>query len=304
MRNERYLCICADDFGLSEGINAAALELADREKLSAIGCMVRRPLWHIGSRDLRHLDAGRVDVGLHLDLEFPPVPGGGDRHLVSLIGLAYLRLLRGNRLRDEIRFQLNSFEDRMGRAPAFIDGHRHVHQLPGVRDVLIAETMSRYRAAPPWLRNTAPAERRWLPRSKTDIKANVIHALGGRELNRLADLYGIPISRSLLGVYTFPGSDVDYQSAFSKWVEQCRNGDVLMCHPSLGGLPAAPHDHSRRREYLALRALDLATLHATAGIIVAPLSRVFCPTAITSARPGDLADSRAAHRKALEGEAD
>ncbi|CAN5750177.1 hypothetical protein BH11PSE13_BH11PSE13_05600 [soil metagenome] len=244
MSDERFLCICADDFGLSEGIDAAALELADRGKISAIGCMVRREFWHTGSRELRHLDADHVDVGLHLDLDFPSTPGAPDGSLASLIALAYSGLLKGARLRDEIRFQLSSFEDRMGRPPAFVDGHRHVHQLPGVRDLLVAEMSMRYRHAPPWLRNTSPTELRWLPRSgtgvtidlKSHLKAHVIHALGGSELQRIATEHAIPMSRSLLGVYTFPGNEIDYRAAFAQWFANCRSGDVLMCHPSLGGM--------------------------------------------------------------------
>lgn len=298
MSDERFLCICADDFGLSEGINAAALELAEQRKISAIGCMVRRDFWPAGSRTLQHLDTDHVDIGLHLDLDFPATPGGRDGSLASLIALAYLGRLKGSRLRDEIRFQLSSFEDRMGRAPAFVDGHRHVHQLPGVRDLLVAELTTRYRDALPWLRNTSPSEPRRLPRTKTEFKARVIHALGGSELKRLADRHGIPMSRSLLGVYTFPANDVDYKRDFSNWLLQCGNGDVLMCHPSLGeremtalGVPPAPHDASRRREYLALRAIDLAALHQTAGIVVAPLSKAFRSNAADSAMPLDLTDS-------------
>jgi predicted glycoside hydrolase/deacetylase ChbG (UPF0249 family) len=288
MSDERFLCICADDFGLSEGIDAAALELAERGRISAIGCMVRRNFWHTGSRELRHLDADHIDIGLHLDLDFPSAPDGRDGSLASLVALAYLGLLKGARLRDEIRFQLSCFEDRMGRAPAFIDGHRHVHQLPGVRDLLVAEMTTRYRHAPPWLRNTAPTQRHWRSKAgvtvdlKTHLKAKVIHALGGRELQRIAAEHSIPMSRSLLGVYTFPGNDIDYQNALVQWIVRCRSGDVLMCHPSLGGMLPAPHDESRRREYLALRALDLTALHATSGIAVAPLSRVFGRTPASS----------------------
>lgn len=272
MSDKRFLCICADDFGLSEGINAAALEVADRGKISAIGCMVRRGHWHSGIRDLRQLDDGRIDIGLHLDLDVPAALGGRDSSLALLISRAYLSLLPRHRLREEIRFQLNSFEDDMGRAPAFVDGHRHVHQLPGVRDLLVEELVARYRAAPPWLRNTAPAEPHWRPRTRTEAKAGLIHALGGRTLERLAKQHGIPMSQRLLGVYAFSANDLVYSNHLAQWLRQCRSGDVLMCHPSLGGTPAAPHDGARRREYLALQALDVEALYKTAGIVVAPLS--------------------------------
>lgn len=42
------LCICADDFGMSAGINAAVLDLIARRNLSATGCLVLREAWPRG----------------------------------------------------------------------------------------------------------------------------------------------------------------------------------------------------------------------------------------------------------------
>ena len=64
----RYLCICADDFGMSAGINSAVLDLAEQGKISATGGMVRREAWLAGARMLRRLDPAQFDAGLHLDL--------------------------------------------------------------------------------------------------------------------------------------------------------------------------------------------------------------------------------------------
>ncbi|MFS2054851.1 ChbG/HpnK family deacetylase, partial [Variovorax sp. CT11-76] len=56
------LCICADDFGMSAGINAAVLDLIARRNLSATGCLVLREAWPWGLPALRRVDAARVDV--------------------------------------------------------------------------------------------------------------------------------------------------------------------------------------------------------------------------------------------------
>ena len=45
----RHLCVCADDFGMSPGINAAVLELAELGKISATSGMVRRGAWAAGA---------------------------------------------------------------------------------------------------------------------------------------------------------------------------------------------------------------------------------------------------------------
>ena len=41
----RPVCICADDFGMGHAINEAVLALVEHERLSAVGCMVRRAAW-------------------------------------------------------------------------------------------------------------------------------------------------------------------------------------------------------------------------------------------------------------------
>lgn len=267
----RTLCICADDFGLSEGINIAALMLADAGKISAIGCMVRRDAWATGARDACRLSPADLDLGLHLDLSFPDRHAHPERGLLGLIALSYLGLLRRGPLREEIRAQLGRFEDDTGRAPAFVDGHRHVHQLPAVRDLLVDELVRRYGSAKPWLRSTAP------PRAGPGRgKAGLIHALGGRALARLALRRGLPMSRALLGVYDFSNA-CDYNDRLVAWRAQCESGDVLMCHPSIGDAAQVPHAPARLREYAALQHFDWSGGTGRAPLRIAPLSRSLCP---------------------------
>ncbi|HET7867524.1 MAG TPA: ChbG/HpnK family deacetylase, partial [Burkholderiaceae bacterium] len=149
----RTICIAADDFGLHGGINAAVLHLAAMGRVQAIGCMVGAPAWAAGAPNLRALDPHRVDLGLHLDLcEHPMRPPG--RRLDTLLAAGLLRQLDRHALRAEIRAQLDTFEQTLGRPPAFIDGHRHVHQLPGVREELLDELAQRRGPLQPWLRCT------------------------------------------------------------------------------------------------------------------------------------------------------
>lgn len=65
---QRSVCLCADDFGLHDGINAAVLDLAQRRRLGATACMVDGPCWAEGADALRALPTSWLDVGLHLDL--------------------------------------------------------------------------------------------------------------------------------------------------------------------------------------------------------------------------------------------
>ncbi len=265
----RRLCICADDYGMSAGINAAVLNLVERGRISATGCMVLRSAWKVGAQRLSTLSPLLLDAGLHLDLSHLPGRDGADRSLGRLIAACYLRTADRAWLREQVRMQLAMFEEAMGRAPSFVDGHRHVHQLPMVRDILVRELSDRYAGQPPWLRSTAPGRAvRW------PQKQDLIFALGGRALRRQARQHGIPTNGRLLGVYAFDDT-VPYRTRLENWAEGCADRDVLMCHPSLSRLPSDPIAEARCREYRALNAFD-ATAHTAGGlpVTVMPLSQI------------------------------
>ncbi|MFM9921980.1 ChbG/HpnK family deacetylase [Variovorax sp. H27-G14] len=267
----RHICICADDFGLSTGVNIAVVDLAQRGKISATSGMVRRSAWLAGAQALRRIAPARLDVGLHLDLTRPLRVDGPEPGLAGLLAQTYTRTVFAAGLKADIRDQLTRFEDAMGRAPAFIDGHRHVHQFPVVRDLLVEEVARRYPTAPPWLRGTAPAARqgpdRW--------KASLIYALGGARLAAAAARHGIPTSRHLLGVYDFSGDAHGYAQRLAGWLAACTTGDVLMCHPAAGILPSDPHGAARLREYAVLRDLALPLPGLPGGLWLSPLSALF-----------------------------
>lgn len=268
--SSRSLCICADDFGLSAGVNTAVIDLVERGIVCATSGMVRRRAWLAGARALRRLDAGTFDAGLHLDLTRPEVSGGPEPALTGLVARTWTRTAFAPGLRADIRDQFSRFEDAMGRAPAFVDGHRHVHQLPMVRELLVEEIVRRYGASPPWLRHTAPGPGRGAER----LKAGLIHALGAAGLSALAHRHGIPTSRRLLGVYDFEGDMQDHQQRLTAWIAASETGDVLMCHPSAGLTPGDPIGPARLREYAVLRDLVFPVRDADGAgeVVLAPLS--------------------------------
>ena len=118
----------------------------------------------------------------------------------------------------------------MGRAPDFIDGHQHVHQLPQIRTALLQEMKQRYPVEGPWLRGTrAPAQSGvpWQYR----FKAKIIQTLGAAALKKQAGK-GYRVSPRLLGVYDFQGGEPAYAQWLAVWLALMRDGDVLMCHPA------------------------------------------------------------------------
>jgi predicted glycoside hydrolase/deacetylase ChbG (UPF0249 family) len=230
------ICICVDDFGMHAGINEAALRLAGMNRVHAISCLVGGMSWTGRSRVLRRLDARDVDIGLHLDLTETPLLDGSRRPLRDLILDSVLRRLDRRIIRAEIRAQLDAFEQALGRAPAFVDGHQHVHQFRTVRTELIEELQARYRGSTPWIRSTRTPRagcRSINMLGRDCLKPRGIEWLGSRGLASAAHRLGYPQNRHLLGVYDFEGGRSRYRELLARWLLAAVDGDLLMCHPSL-----------------------------------------------------------------------
>lgn len=262
----RRIALCVDDYGLHAGIEAAVLDLAGRAGVSAVSCMVGLPRWPDSGRALRALDEGAVDVGLHLDLTESPFDTTLRRSVGAWIAQAGLGLLPTARLRAEIDAQLDAFTAVVGRAPAHVDGHQHVHQLPGVRDLLV-DAVLRRGAPRPWLRSTRA------PRG-AGFKPQVIAALGSAGLSALAARHGLHQNDRLLGVYGFDADAAGYAAHLARWLDEAVDGDLLMCHPSR--MVPAPGDAilaARTAEAAVLCSDTWPALLARAGVALAPISR-------------------------------
>lgn len=276
LRRMSRLTLCLDDFGLHAGVNAAALELARLGRLDALSCLVGAPGWAAGQRQLEAFAPARVDVGLHLDLTDAPLRPDLRHDLPALIARAALHALPAARLHDEIEAQLDAFEAARGAPPAHVDGHRHVHQLPQVREALLAVLQRRYPRQRPWLRATrhaanlvVPAGAAWVER----LKPRMIEALGAAGLARRARADGWAQNARLLGVYGFGGGAEAYRRWLAAWLDAARDGDLLMCHAALGDAPGDPLAAARRAEAQVLCGDAFAQALAARGVVQGPLRR-------------------------------
>lgn len=264
----KCIALCLDDFGLHQGINQAALQLANLGRISAISCMVGAPHWRAGAPRLAQLPEDRVDVGLHLDFTEHPLNPAARRPLPALIALAGARLLDRALIRGEIQTQLEVFEQALGRAPAHVDGHQHVHQFPVIREELIAVLLERYPQRRPWLRRTKR------PRGLPGFKPWLIERLGCDAFSRLAREHGYPQNESFLGIYGFQGDAARYASRLAQWLGMAGHGDLLMCHAGGSAPVRDPILAARCNEWQVLAGPAFADLLAQAGVRLAPLSRL------------------------------
>ncbi|MBX3620748.1 MAG: ChbG/HpnK family deacetylase [Rhizobacter sp.] len=274
----RAICVCVDDFGLHAGVNEAALRLAAMGRVHAIGCLVGGPAWPAGAARLRALPAEAVDVGLHLDFTERPCGPASRRGLAALIASSLAGRLDAGAVRAEIGAQLQAFEAALGRAPAFVDGHQHVHQLPVIRGALLHELSARYGAARPWLRRTRVGGRPGTGRLPAWAKARVIETLGAGGLAVLARAAGYPQNTGLLGVYDFRGGAARYRTLLAAWLHAAAEGDLLMCHPSaamvLTDPLADPLLGARCAEYAVLGGPAFEALRRDAALTLMPMSRI------------------------------
>ena len=231
----RALVLCADDYGLHPFVDDAVCELARARRLSATSCMTTAPRWPEAAAALRELRPA-LSVGLHFNLTEGHGGAYAAHGLGEVLRAAYLRRLPAKALRQAWARQLDGFERAMGTPPDFVDGHQHVHQLPGVRRALLQELQARYGsgAALPWVRSTVPASGLW-----RSPKAAVIALLGGWSATRLLRRAGVVMNQGFGGVYGFDAPDTDaYRAHMRQWLAQAAGGGaLLMCHPATRPVP-------------------------------------------------------------------
>jgi chitin disaccharide deacetylase len=227
---QKHICICADDFGLSSSINQGIIELIAINRISAVSCMVYGTKWHEGLSALLNLkqnnNDNKIDIGLHLDL-IDTVKINTSKKLVNLIIHSYLRKLNKQEIIHNIKIQLDKFEHDTNQIPDYIDGHQHIHQFPIIRDILIQELLQRYTDKLPWIRCTST--QKFL--ANLNFKAQIIDFLGSKQLKILAHKHGFFTNSHLIGVYNFSNT-TDYEKKYAHWLKFIQHKDLLMCHPA------------------------------------------------------------------------
>jgi predicted glycoside hydrolase/deacetylase ChbG (UPF0249 family) len=243
--------------------NAGILSLAARGRLSATSLQVDGPA---ARHDTADLQASGLQVGLHLNFTESFGQPGLCLPLGTLIRAAWLGRLSLDAVRAGVHRQLAQFQDIMGRAPDYVDGHQHVHQLPGIRDALL-DALPQPQSGRPWVRDVGRPRMAGLP-PRQRFKATVIAHLGAAGLRRRALARGHALNPGFLGVYDFQGGIPAYEGWMRRWLAACRDGDVLMCHPALGTDAADGLSAQRQAEHDVLAGPEMGRLLAHHHLII------------------------------------
>jgi predicted glycoside hydrolase/deacetylase ChbG (UPF0249 family) len=271
----RSIILCADDYAISPGVSRGIVELARMGRLSATSAMSVAPDW---PRLARGLDGvrDRIAIGLHLTFTgLAPLgamprfaPEGRFPPLGQVVRDALTRRLPLAEIAAEIDRQLDAFVAGFGREPDFVDGHQHVHALPGIRDALLAALVKRGLAGRVWLRDPADRAVSILRRRVEARKALVVGALalGFAEAARRA---GFAANQGFSGFSGFdPAADLAVD--FASYLVAPGPAHLVMCHPG----HVDPGDvldevvESREREFAYLASDAFASLLAERDVVL------------------------------------
>lgn len=276
----RPFVLCADDYGMNDGISRGVLALARAGRVSATSAMTNAPAWPDAAGELRG-SSGGIGVGLHLTLTWGRplgsmprlAPDGRMPPLSRVVRLAFASRLPIPEIAAEIERQLDSFEAALGRLPDFVDGHQHVHVLPGIRASLLQALANRCGRRPgarrPWLRDPSDRIGAMLRRRLAVGKAVGVTAFAAG-FARQARRSGFPTNEGFSGFSTFdPGRDLHADMA--RHLTALGRSPVVMCHPGYGDLThPSEHEGARQREQAYLASDDFAALLVERGLVLAP----------------------------------
>ena len=233
----RRIWLCADDYGMAEGVNRSIRELISRGRLNATSVMVVGAA--IGRAEVTALqDAAasspRCAIGLHatltapfrpLTMHFRPLNGGLFLPFPAMLRSGLLRRLDPELIEDEFAAQLAAFKELFGRAPDFVDGHQHVQLFPQVRDAFLRAVKE---AAPDaWVRQCGRLQP--LARLLGAPKALVLDVLSA-QFRKRAVAAGIAFNPAFAGAYDFSKAP-DFGELMGEFLDGLPDGGLVMCHP-------------------------------------------------------------------------
>lgn len=262
----RRIWLCADDYGISPGVNRAIRDLIKRGRLNATSVMVVGPA---SDRDEiaklqdavaeRHAWGDRCAVGLHvtltapfrpLTMHFRPADGGMFLPLPKMLQRSLARRLDREIVQSEIAVQLAAFQELFGRAPDFMDGHQHTQLFPVVRDAFLAAVSAQAPGA--WVRQGG----RNLPLAKrlAAPKALLLDTLS-LQFRKRAARASISFNTAFAGAYDF-SRKADFGALMQTFLEGLPDGGLVMCHPgfvdeTLVALDPLTHQREQEHAYLA-----------------------------------------------------
>lgn len=232
---ERTLVVNADDFGMTPGVSRGIARAHDEGIVTSASLLAGMPGFDEAVRLARALPA--LGVGLHLNLTdgAPVLPPAQIPTLVDSDGrfLGYrsltLRMLSGRVRKDELKAEITAQLGRLEQAgiePTHIDGHRHVHLLPTLFDVVADAAVA---AGIKYLRCPAALGEKARPTGIKAARALGLAGFGRLHYGRLTDR-GLQTADCFLGAMS-AGQENELAEAAERLPELPSGITEWMVHP-------------------------------------------------------------------------
>jgi chitin disaccharide deacetylase len=233
----RRIWLCADDYGISAGVNRGIRDLFSRGRLNATSVMVVAGA--ISRDEVEALKtaaaaAPRSAIGLHvtltapfrpLTMHFRPVHDGLFLPFARLLRAGLTRRLDPEIIRTEVMVQLKAFCELFGHPPDFVDGHQHAQLFPGVRDGFLDAVKEVVPNA--WVRQSG--RQGPLANRLAEPKALFLDLLSAQFRARAA-LASIAVNPGFAGAYDFSKAP-DFAPLMAQFLDGLPDGGLVMCHP-------------------------------------------------------------------------
>ena len=128
--------ITADDWGLSRGVNQGILQLVQNGIVRRVSLLANGPELRHGLAELVQLSvSNHVELGLHFNLTYGKSYSSPLRVLLKWLNVFDNPQNRIAAVRSEFTQQLQALQAE-GVVVKYMDGHQHVHLVPGILDTI------------------------------------------------------------------------------------------------------------------------------------------------------------------------
>jgi chitin disaccharide deacetylase len=248
--------LCADEFGLTEGVSHGILDLVGMERISAVSVLSKGAAWARIGPELAGCKPG-IGIGLHLDI-------------TARIGRSHTQTA------TEIARQIALFCDATGFTPDFISGRGNVHVLPHIRKGLFLALERTGLVREAWLRDPSERLPAILRRGRAIPKAVAANAMA-LGFSRQARGRGFTTNDGFSG-FSSHVRDYPVEREFQRYFQYLGPRPVIACRPGyiddalerMGGVV-----ESRSRELMYLSSTRFTDLLEVLGVtlVASPVNR-------------------------------